>query len=361
MAGGKVKYRHLSRNSAHRQALLRNLTTSLIAKESIHTTYAKAKEAQRFAEKLITLAKRGTTTAKRQAQGILYTPHLLLPKLWGPIRERYKSRAGGYTRILITEPKDPIDQGKSAILELVDGKRDMRFHITAATVARDRQIGNPHTDLTLLNKKKVTQGRKNGEEEFEDLVRKFEDMKVALWETDGYEPEEPEYEGGMDDEGFEDVEEDEGQHESHPVVGGRSQGEGHSEQRQIQSPRDQFQERGQPQSRPRSAQNQYWEEQQQGGGGMNELERMEAEMHDQKRSQKRLQNKDGGKAFGGGGGGGAWDKMMGKNKKNNHNNKREFGMRPKAKRGSKDQFDTILDASHGKKRRKDIHATRASF
>jgi ribosomal protein L17 len=72
MAGGLTKYRHLSRTSAHRQALLRNLVTSLIKYESIHTTWHKAKEAQRMAEKLITLAKRDNETARRTAQGILF-------------------------------------------------------------------------------------------------------------------------------------------------------------------------------------------------------------------------------------------------------------------------------------------------
>ncbi len=72
MAGGLTKYRHLGRDSAHRQALLRNLVTSLVKNESIHTTWHKAKEAQRLAEKLITLAKRNNETARRKAQGILY-------------------------------------------------------------------------------------------------------------------------------------------------------------------------------------------------------------------------------------------------------------------------------------------------
>jgi ribosomal protein L17 len=72
MAGGLVKYRHLSRNSAHRQALLRNLVTSLVKHEAIHTSWAKAKEAQRLAEKLITLAKRNNETSRRKATGILF-------------------------------------------------------------------------------------------------------------------------------------------------------------------------------------------------------------------------------------------------------------------------------------------------
>lgn len=72
LAGGHMKFRTLGRKSSHRQALLRNLVTSLVKQESIKTTYAKAKEAQRLAEKLITLAKRNNETSRRQAQGILF-------------------------------------------------------------------------------------------------------------------------------------------------------------------------------------------------------------------------------------------------------------------------------------------------
>lgn len=76
MAGGTVKFRHLSRSSAHRQALLRNLVTSLVKHESIRTTWAKAKETQRMADKLITLAKRNNETSRRKAHGILFVRRL---------------------------------------------------------------------------------------------------------------------------------------------------------------------------------------------------------------------------------------------------------------------------------------------
>lgn len=72
MAGGLVKYRHLSRKSSARQALLRGLVTQLVHYEHIQTTYAKAKETQRLADKLITLAKRNNEPCRRSAQGILY-------------------------------------------------------------------------------------------------------------------------------------------------------------------------------------------------------------------------------------------------------------------------------------------------
>ncbi|KAM0429388.1 hypothetical protein ACHAPT_006606 [Fusarium lateritium] len=176
MAGGLVKYRHLSRNSAARMALLRGLVTQLVKYEHIHTTYAKAKEAQRMAEKLITLAKRDNEPARRSAQGILYTPNILLPKLLGELRNRYLTREGGYTRVVRTESKNTYDQGESAILEFVDGPKDSRFMMTAKTVARDRMLGQEHTPVTRTNIKKVTQFR--GEEPFEEMVQKFLLLKV---------------------------------------------------------------------------------------------------------------------------------------------------------------------------------------
>lgn len=67
-----MKYRHLGRTSAHRQALLRNLVTSLFTHETIQTTWPKAKEAQRLAEKLITLGKKNTEASKRRALSIFF-------------------------------------------------------------------------------------------------------------------------------------------------------------------------------------------------------------------------------------------------------------------------------------------------
>ena len=82
MAGAKPKYRHLSRSSSHRQALLRNLCTSLFTHESISTTYPKAKEAQRLAEKLITLGKKNTEAARRRALSIFFVRGPLSLSSW---------------------------------------------------------------------------------------------------------------------------------------------------------------------------------------------------------------------------------------------------------------------------------------
>src|SRR5690242_15955729 len=119
-----LKYRHLGRDSAHRRALLRNLVTSLIAHESVSTTWPKAKEAQRLAEKLITLGKKNTGASRERAKTIFFEPEREghMDKLFGELRERYANRPGGYTRVLRQEPiRD--DAAPSAILSLVDGPR----------------------------------------------------------------------------------------------------------------------------------------------------------------------------------------------------------------------------------------------
>lgn len=175
-----MRYRTLGRSSAHRQALLRNLVTSLVKQEQIHTTWPKAKEAQRLAEHVITLAKKNTESSKRDAMAILYSPHEHIDKLMNDLRERYQNREGGYTRVLRTEPKNKYDQGDSAILELVDGPKDMLYAITAAAVARDRALGRPHTSLLLHNLAKVTRFRGgNAKEDFEKMVDRMAALDLS--------------------------------------------------------------------------------------------------------------------------------------------------------------------------------------
>lgn len=127
-----------------------------------------------MAEKLITLGKKNTETSRRTALSTFYTPHDILPKLFGPLRERYAQRPGGYTRVLRVEPKKD-DQAPSAILELVDGPKDMRFHLTARTVARQRAQGlDTLGEITTMNVRKVTQFRKDGVEELESAIKRLE-------------------------------------------------------------------------------------------------------------------------------------------------------------------------------------------
>jgi len=91
--------RRLARTTEHRTAMLRNLITQLLEHERVQTTQAKAKEARRWAEKIITLAKRGDLHARRQSLRVVRTKKAMA-KLFGELRERYLERPGGYTRII---------------------------------------------------------------------------------------------------------------------------------------------------------------------------------------------------------------------------------------------------------------------
>ncbi|KAK6351718.1 hypothetical protein TWF718_004865 [Orbilia javanica] len=166
-----IHHRMLGRKSSHRVAMLRNLVQSLIEHESIRTTYPRAKEAQKVAENLITLARKNTEASKNEAKKYLYT-HELNDKLFGQIRERYANRDGGYTRVLHIEPYNG-DAAPSAILELVDGPKDMRFAMTAKAVARNTYEGTPVHPITKKNIEKVTRFRTNGKEEFQQTVKYF--------------------------------------------------------------------------------------------------------------------------------------------------------------------------------------------
>ncbi len=101
------KTRHkLSRDSAHRKALLANLCIEVIDHERIKTTEAKAKAVKPEIEKLITLARKGDLHARRQATSILQHPDKgVIYKLFEEIAPRYTERPGGYTRILKLGPR----------------------------------------------------------------------------------------------------------------------------------------------------------------------------------------------------------------------------------------------------------------
>ncbi len=110
--------KRLGRNSAHRQAMVRNMVTSLLDQERIVTTVAKAKEVRKVAEKMITLAKRGDLHARRQALAVIRDKQVV-GKLFSQLREEYMDRKGGYTRIIRTGNRNG-DAAPMAILELVN-------------------------------------------------------------------------------------------------------------------------------------------------------------------------------------------------------------------------------------------------
>src|SRR5205809_1275254 len=89
----------LSRTTAHRRALFRNLVTALLEHEIIRTTDAKAKETRRWADRMITLGKQGTLHARRRAATVLRRASIV-KKLFDEIAPRYAERNGGYTRVV---------------------------------------------------------------------------------------------------------------------------------------------------------------------------------------------------------------------------------------------------------------------
>ena len=110
--------RQLSRNSAHRKALMRNMAAALLRHETIRTTLPKAKELRRVVEPLITLGKSDTLAGRRRAFSQLLDRDIVT-KLFEDIGPRFRSRAGGYTRILRMEPR-PGDAAPMALMQLVE-------------------------------------------------------------------------------------------------------------------------------------------------------------------------------------------------------------------------------------------------
>ncbi len=111
--------RQLSRNSSHRHALMRNMSVSLLRHETIRTTLPKAKELRRVVEPLITLGKSDGDANRRLAFARLRDA-AIVEKLFTDLGPRFKSRPGGYTRILRMMPR-PGDSAPMALMQLVDG------------------------------------------------------------------------------------------------------------------------------------------------------------------------------------------------------------------------------------------------
>jgi large subunit ribosomal protein L17 len=113
-----VAHRKLGVTSTHRLAMFRNMAHALLKHEQITTTLPKAKELRPVAEKLITLGKKGGFANKRLAHAQL-RDDVIVGKLFGTLADRYKTRAGGYTRVLKAGVRYG-DAADMAVIELVD-------------------------------------------------------------------------------------------------------------------------------------------------------------------------------------------------------------------------------------------------
>lgn len=151
----RVAGRRLSRTKEHRLAMRRNMVASLFQHETISTTKEKAKEVRPFAEKLITLAKKGTLSARRQAIAMLGNRDIIdnesgeavrkgtvIGKLFSELGPRYLDRPGGYTRIIRLSLRRLGDNGELVLLQLLGadepakGQKKKRSRKKAAETAK---------------------------------------------------------------------------------------------------------------------------------------------------------------------------------------------------------------------------------
>jgi len=148
----RVAGRRLSRTSEHRLAMRRNLAASLFEHETVSTTIEKAKEVKAFAEKLITLAKKGTLSARRRAIAMLGNRDIVgfedgkavrkgtvIGKLFSELGPRYLDRPGGYTRIIRLSLRRLGDNSRLVLLQLVGQDEGLKEHDKTAAKKRSRE------------------------------------------------------------------------------------------------------------------------------------------------------------------------------------------------------------------------------
>ncbi|MCL2082804.1 MAG: 50S ribosomal protein L17 [Oscillospiraceae bacterium] len=115
--------RKLGRPTAHRLSMLRGLVTAVLEKGKITTTATRAQETAILAEKMITLGKKGTVAARRQAMRFI-TKEDVVKKLFGEIAPAFAERSGGYTRMTLLGPRRG-DAAEMAMLEVLDEKTEI--------------------------------------------------------------------------------------------------------------------------------------------------------------------------------------------------------------------------------------------
>ncbi|MGH9476815.1 MAG: 50S ribosomal protein L17 [Terriglobales bacterium] len=145
----------LGRNTSHRRALLRNLVTSLVLEERIETTVPKAKAIRPLAEHMVTLGKRGSLHARRQAASYLLDAQAVV-KLFDQLAARFGDRAGGYTRIV----KTGFRRGDNAALAYIE------FLGSEGMQAAKRKRRSERLERKAVAQKKATEemGRKKEKE-----------------------------------------------------------------------------------------------------------------------------------------------------------------------------------------------------
>ncbi len=163
-----VDGRKFGRNTSHRVAMFKNIANSVVLQEQIVTTLQKAKETRRVVDRLITLGKKNTLNTRRLAFARTRDEEVV-KKLFSTLAERYKERAGGYTRVLKLSDRRWGDAAEMAVLELVDHPPiDRKRKVKAAVEGAEGEAGAEKKEATpkdpfskfrkLFNNKSKVQG-----------------------------------------------------------------------------------------------------------------------------------------------------------------------------------------------------------
>ncbi len=183
----RVAGRKLGRTTEHRIALLRNLSTQLFANEKIHTTLAKAKELRPFAERLVTISKRGTLHARRHVMRHIQD-RTVVSKLFDTLSARYDQRPGGYTRIIKLGARRG-DNAEMAVIEFVGSepqeapaapkkaKRAKRAK-PAKKASADVAAGGPKAKTAKKTTKKTTKKKASSKSAPKTTASKGEPAKI---------------------------------------------------------------------------------------------------------------------------------------------------------------------------------------
>ncbi|MHC4123272.1 MAG: 50S ribosomal protein L17 [Planctomycetota bacterium] len=192
----RVAGHRLGRTSQHRLAMRRNMVASLFEHETISTTMEKAKEVKPFAEKLITLAKKGSLAARRRAiaalgdrdiltdeDGRLVRKSTVIGKLFSELGPRYLDRPGGYTRIISLSMKRLGDNGRLVLLQLVgEGEQSVKkqkYRKSAKKAKPEEEVVEVTEEDAVMEEKTETQG-----EVSDSVVEHAEEKKDAEQSTE---------------------------------------------------------------------------------------------------------------------------------------------------------------------------------
>ena len=179
----------LNRTSSHRQAMFRNMVTSLFKYDRIRTTDKKAKELRRWADNLITLAKRGDLHARRQAMAIVREKDVV-HKLFENAQERFGGKSGGYTRV-VRLGRRPGDAAPVSLIELVEAQPEKKKRTRKKKAApTDKKAEAPARPAAAEKSEEIPESTEEAEAKVEEAVTE---------EPEATEPAEPEATEGEKD------------------------------------------------------------------------------------------------------------------------------------------------------------------